>query len=177
MPELPPGWWVTNSSGSYAGPPPIQDDDGDQEADANADNNEGGLDIRPDSPGWEDVEPDTEALSVQCLLCSQQFPSAPLMLNHCKSLHGFDFLAVVKQQGLDFYATIKYINFIRLNVQNGLTNPTQFSDPSGFASDELAKPVMEDDALLFTLDEVVSFDDAADVDGDEPMLVDGEHAG
>src|ERR1700759_4194558 len=148
-PELPPGWWVKNSSGSYSGPPVLDlNQNGLGEPgmeDENEGNAEGGLDIAPDSPGWEDVEPDTEALEIQCLLCSEKHPSASTMLEHCKSTHDFEFLETVKGQSMDFYTTIKYINLIRRNVQAGLADPTRLSDISTLDADELLKPTMEND--------------------------------
>lgn len=169
MTNLPPGWWVKNNEGSFSGPPPIEepdeqddeddiiDDRGGNESDS-APEEEMGLDIRPDSPGWEDMEADTEDLKIQCLLCADQFPSSQVMLEHCRAGHGFDFVNVVKQHRLDFYSTIKYINLIRSRVQQGQSQPAEF-DPRSIASEELAKPVLENDALLFTLDDVLNFEE------------------
>ncbi|KAK3707140.1 hypothetical protein LTR37_012309 [Vermiconidia calcicola] len=175
MSYLPPGWWVKNSSGSYTGPPAFRETTEDMDSDSDKDNNDKDdiLDIRPDSPGWEDLEADTENLSYQCLLCPDLFPSATLMLVHCNEAHNFNFVAKVKEQTLDFYSTIKYVNFIRQNVLNkGMTteDATRVPAEGGFDGDEWMKPVLEGDALLFTLDEVVQFEDDA---GDGKNGVDG----
>ena len=180
--ELPPGWWVRNSTGSYSGPPPLEELQADGSGDAGSDdedesNPEIGLDIRPDSPGWEDIEPDTESLEVKCLLCPEKYPSATAMLDHCTTTHGFDFLGTVKQHDLDFYHTIRYINLIRLKVQEGASNPEAILARTILASDELLRPTMENDALLFTLDEVLNFEDEQDANGEDAMVVDGNHAG
>ncbi len=171
MTELPPGWRVKNANGSFTGPPPIEDLNIDSASDEDEGQNpseNGGLDIRPDSPGWEDVEADTEAVSVQCLLCAENFSSPQVMLEHCESKHSFDFVATVKTAGLDFYKTIKYVNFIRMNVADASANPTVL-DAATLDSDALLKPVLENDALLFSLDEVIDFDLEA-----SNGLVDGE---
>ena len=89
------------------------------------------------------------------------------MLEHCKAAHEFDFVATVKRENLDFYSTIKFVNFIRTNVRNGNTNPVEMRFSAERASDELLTPVLEDDALLFTLDEVVEFE--KDGEEDERM--------
>ncbi len=165
MTKLPPGWWIKNSEGSFAGPPPLPEDDppeyasedGDHEKDQDTIGDENALDIRPDSPGWEDMEPDTENFSVQCLLCSQQFPSPATMLDHCKDKHTFDFVGVVQFEGLDFYKTIKYVNSIRSRVRDGVATPTHI-DSVSLDSDDLLKPTLENDALLFSLDDVINFE-------------------
>ncbi|KAK3722010.1 hypothetical protein LTR37_002826 [Vermiconidia calcicola] len=181
MSHLPPGWWVKNSSGSYTGPPALGDSTEDinigLDSDSDDDNNNKDdiFDIRPDSPGWEDLEADTENISYQCLLCPDLFPSARLMLVHCNEAHDFNFVARVKDKTLDFYSTIKYVNFIRQNVLNkGMTpeDATRIPTEGGFDGDEWMKPVLEGDSLLFTLDEIVEFEDDAgegknDVDGME----------
>ena len=153
---------MTNNAGSFAGPAPPEDEyeapsDEDDEGSDDTPIEEKGLDIRPDSPGWEDVEADTEDLSVQCLLCPQQFSTSPLMLGHCEDSHNFDFVSVVKQHGLDFYGTIKYINLIRLRVQESMPDPQEL-DTAALESDDRAKPTMENDALLFSLDDVIDFE-------------------
>ena len=182
MSYLPPGWWVKNSSGSYTGPPVLGETTEDINVGSDSDSNndkDDFLDIRPDSPGWEDLEADTENLSYQCLLCPDLFPSATLMLVHCNEAHDFNFVARVKEQTLDFYATIKYVNFIRQNVLNkGMTteDATRIPAEGGFDGDEWMKPVLEGDALLFTLDEVVVFEDDAGEENngvDEMEGVDG----
>ncbi|KAK5175438.1 uncharacterized protein LTR77_000577 [Saxophila tyrrhenica] len=175
--KLPPGWWIRTHDGSFAGPPPIPQDytnDDDSEVDGvdgqSVVDDEGGLDIRPDSPGWEDMEADTESLTVQCLLCPQQFSSPNLMLEHCSSSHNFDFVNVVRSRGLDFYGAIKLVNLVRSQVP-GLANPDQLAVAS-LDSDDLLKPVLENDALLFSLDDVVDFEALAEQTQEEAAGVD-----
>lgn len=98
MPELPHGWRVRNSAGEVKGPPPVRDDSDSEVSEYGEDGQP--LDIRPDSPGWEDVEDDTEALNIKCLLCDANFPGAKAMLHHCTEAHSFDFLAVQRQYSM-----------------------------------------------------------------------------
>jgi hypothetical protein len=169
LPNLPPGWWVKNASGSFAGPP-VQPES--QTNDNNVDDNDdepstgdndmydpNTLDINPDSEGWEDRSPDVEAVTMQCLLCHRRFPQTAEMLNHCTLVHEFDFVKVVKESALDYYATIRYINLIRRNMQQGVEEPTMVASSYTLTQgEELLKPTLEDDALLYMIEDVIQFD-------------------
>lgn len=56
--------------------------------------------------------------------------------------------------GLDFYATIKFVNYIRSEVLSGKDRP-DVSSTAAWADDKFLQPVLEDDALLFTLDDLI----------------------
>ena len=167
MPELPPGWRVTNSSGEYSGQVRLDDDiDGLEDGDSSAGD---GVDIRPDSPGWEDAEDDTETVNIRCLLCDGTYNSAALMLDHCKIVHYLDLQTVRAEHSLDFYSTIRLINYVRDCAKIGIASPDT-SDPSLWAGDKFMQPVLENDALLFSLDELTDFGrdtNGAPVDYDE----------
>lgn len=94
MENLPAGWTVSNASGSFAGPAHLTPDEEMVLDDLD------GLDVRPDSPGWEDMEDDTEAVSVQSLLTTDKFPSAAAMLDDCRAKYAFDLLEVRKRLGM-----------------------------------------------------------------------------
>lgn len=86
MENLPAGWSVSNSSGSWTAPAYQNEDDDVLQG-------EDGLeaeDLRPDSPGWEDMEDDTEEISLKCLLCDEKFNAVRVMVDHCKQSHSFD---------------------------------------------------------------------------------------
>ena len=90
---------MRNSAGEIAGPPIEEDgqyfsgdESGDDDENRSVDIN--GLDIKPDSEGWDDVEDDTEDVSIKCLLCSEAFPGAKVMIEHCKKTHEFDFVQI-----------------------------------------------------------------------------------
>lgn len=91
MPSLPHGWRIHNKEGDVSGPPVPDHDSEDGESED--------LDIKPDSEGWEDLEDDTEALAIKCLLCSDYFPLADHMIDHCKTTHDFDFLKTRRDLG------------------------------------------------------------------------------
>ncbi|PBP16703.1 arginine methyltransferase [Diplocarpon rosae] len=103
--------------------------------------------------GWEDVEPDQETLQFISLLDDEVFTDIHTMLKHCKEKHNFDFLDLIQSLGLDFYGNIKLVNYIRSQVLSGKTIPSNVSRAE-FEDDKFLKPVLEDDALLFSLDDL-----------------------
>lgn len=54
---------------------------------------------------------------------------------------------------LDFLDTIKLVNYVRSEVKSGNKLP-DVSSKSKFADDAYLKPVLEDDALLYSLDDI-----------------------
>lgn len=70
---------------------------------------------------------------------------------------------------LDFYSSIKLVNYIRAEVKAGKEKP-DVSDPTLWADDKYLQPTLEDDALLFGLDELDDSPEADETDtkaGDE----------
>lgn len=106
-----------------------------------------------DDEGWEDAEPDEEVTHFISLLDDEVFTDIMSMLNHCTDKYKFDFLDTRQRLGLDFYGTVKFVNFIRSQVHSGLAIPEPISRDD-FEDEIYLKPVLEDDALLFTLDEL-----------------------
>ncbi|KAK2628023.1 hypothetical protein QTJ16_002669 [Diplocarpon rosae] len=128
--------------------------------------------------GWEDVEPDQEKLQFISLLDDEVFTDIHAMLKHCKEKHNFDFLDLIQSLGLDFYGNIKLVNYIRSQVLSGKTVSSTVSQAE-FEDDKFLKPVLEDDALLFSLDDLpkvtqdsqdASTDKGKDVSGDSGPL-------
>ncbi|KAI9708878.1 MAG: hypothetical protein M1828_002582 [Chrysothrix sp. TS-e1954] len=111
------------------------------------------LNLRPDEE-WQDVESDTEQLDIVSFFDDQVFHNARDMLEHCKKNHNFDFLKVVRDFDLEFYDCIKLVNYVRWEVKNGMTRP-DVSTKSLWTGEDYLQPALEDDALLFCLDEVL----------------------
>lgn len=66
------------------------------------------------SEGWNDVDEageEEETLDIVSLLDDKVFPDAASMLTHCKDKYGFDFVATRDRLGLDFYGSIKLVNY------------------------------------------------------------------
>jgi hypothetical protein len=61
--------------------------------------------------GTEDEEDVEAAPEIVSLLDSKVFPSATLMLDYCQQQFGFDFLGTRIRLQLDFYGTVKLVNF------------------------------------------------------------------
>ncbi|KAJ2543078.1 hypothetical protein EV175_006008 [Coemansia sp. RSA 1933] len=109
---------------------------------------------------WDDWEDDEMDMPMKCLFCAQTSPSAPTLFKHAKQCHGFDFLKVRADLKLDFYQSMRLVNYIRTMETN---DPEAFADASGFvvdgteaflADDAYLKPAMAEDALIYALDEL-----------------------
>lgn len=116
-----------------------------------------------DDSGWLDVEPDEErGEAVISLFDSQSFPALDEMLGHCKRNHGFDLVANMRRLRLDFLGAVKLVNYIRSRVQLGQPLPDVISQ-SDIDDDVYLKPVLDNDAVLFSLGDVLeAADDVAD---------------
>lgn len=66
---------------------------------------------------------------------------------------------------MDFFGTVKLINYIRSEVKKGVQKP-DVSSKSLFDDEAYLKPVIEDDALLYNLDDI-----ASDADGPQSEKV------
>ena len=64
--------------------------------------------------------------------------------------------------GLDFYGAVKLVNYLRSEFLGGKTKP-QVLSKAVFEDDKYLKPVLEDDALLIGLDDVIG-----ETSGDRP---------
>ncbi|KAF4276106.1 hypothetical protein CNMCM8812_005315 [Aspergillus fumigatus] len=103
--------------------------------------------------GWEDVEPDDETQPVIGLFSDKVYPDVQSMLQESKDKHGFDLRKIRKDLDLDFLGTIRLVNYVRSQVKAGNTTP-DVSSKDRFEDDAYLKPVLEDDALLYSLDDI-----------------------
>lgn len=70
-----------------------------------------------DESSWDDVEGSGEEeneAAIISLFDDRVFSDAVSMVSYCKERYGFDFLATRDRLALDFYGTIKLINYSRL---------------------------------------------------------------
>ncbi|KAL2015743.1 hypothetical protein VTK56DRAFT_4890 [Thermocarpiscus australiensis] len=100
-----------------------------------------------------DDDEEQEQIQVVSLLDDRVFPDAVSMLAHCKDRFGFDFVGVRDRLGLDFHGCVKLINFVRRSAKEGVPLPEEIT-AEHLADEALLKPVLEDDALIFCLDEL-----------------------
>ncbi|KAK3067381.1 hypothetical protein LTS18_001148, partial [Coniosporium uncinatum] len=116
----------------------------------------GPLDVREDLE-WDDVEADQEELQFVNLFDDTRFSDVHALIQHCKQKHDFDFVAVQRSLDLDFYASMKLVNYIREQVRSGNQKP-DVSSKELFHDDRYLQPTLPDDALLFSLDDICNFE-------------------
>ncbi|CAI7636762.1 hypothetical protein N7533_006985 [Penicillium manginii] len=122
--------------------------------------------------GWEDVEQEDDSQPVVDLFSETVYPDVRSMLKVCKDKHNFDLLKIQKQLDLDFLDSIKLVNYVRTQVKAGNKTP-DVSSKSQFEDDAYLKPVLEDDALLYSLDDIVeeqAVDETSGGDADRRVL-------
>ncbi|KAL9103856.1 MAG: hypothetical protein Q9163_001134 [Psora crenata] len=110
-----------------------------------------------DEEGWDDVEPDLERLEFQCLFDNNLFADVASMLQHCRETHNFDLGKLYKDLRLEYIEMIKLVNYIRSQTLAGM-RPPDISTKSVFEDDQYLKPVLEDDPLLYSLEDALSSD-------------------
>ncbi|PYH82803.1 S-adenosyl-L-methionine-dependent methyltransferase [Aspergillus uvarum CBS 121591] len=103
--------------------------------------------------GWEDVEPDDETQPVVSLFSDKVYPDVLSMLKETKDKHNFDLRGIRKEFDLDFLGTIKLVNYVRSQVKQGNMSP-DVSSKDKFDDELYLMPVLEDDALLYSLDDI-----------------------
>ncbi|KAK9448261.1 S-adenosyl-L-methionine-dependent methyltransferase [Limtongia smithiae] len=106
-----------------------------------------------------------------CLFCELTFDDAAGVFSHCAADHDFDFNRLRKGLGLDFFGQLKLVNYIRSQVKLGKT--PELNHPELFLEDsQYLKPVVQDDALLFSIEDVDDEEDAEEADDREAVLED-----
>jgi len=98
------------------------------------------------SEGASDWIEEGQGVAVQCLLCKLSFATTRLALEHCSSAHNFDFSHFCKELNLDFYDSIRLVNYIRSEVALG---KQPVLERECWASDEFLKPILPDDPMLY----------------------------
>jgi len=105
---------------------------------------------------WQEWDEEAETASALCLFCKHTAPTATIW-THMKEQHNFDFYGLKARKGLEFYDCIRLINFIRLQTKQGsavaATIKAVNDQKKWLTSEEYLKPVIEDDPLLFELDD------------------------
>ncbi|KTW26417.1 hypothetical protein T552_02898 [Pneumocystis carinii B80] len=105
---------------------------------------------------WDDFF-ETES-AAQCLFCPSKFDNTQFVYKHCQEVHAFNLEALRKHFNLDFYNTIRLINYIRDQVNKGLS-PNVMAPENYVGHDIYLRPVLEDDRLLMDLKDDDDSDD------------------
>ncbi|MCJ1381647.1 hypothetical protein MMC17_004758 [Xylographa soralifera] len=114
-----------------------------------------------DEQGWVDVEPDIENIVFKSLFDNKDFQDVRSMLQYCLSTYQFDFVGTKTELGLDFLESVKLVNYIRAEVLRG-TTILEITSKQIFEDDKYLQPVLEDDALLYSLDDLEPATDTSD---------------
>lgn len=104
--------------------------------------------------GWDDVEDDDIHETFISLFDDRSFDNLLDMLNYCKAQYSFDLLQLQKQHDLDFIGLAKLVNYVRKQVSQGQKSPDVTSKAS-FEDDSFLSPVLENDAVLYSLEDVL----------------------
>ncbi|KAL5365424.1 S-adenosyl-L-methionine-dependent methyltransferase [Aspergillus floccosus] len=119
--------------------------------------------------GWEDVEPDDDTQPVVGLFSDKIYPDVNSMLQESKDKYDFDLRKIKKELDLDFLDTIKLVNYVRSQVKQGNKNP-DVSSKDKFADELYLKPVLEDDALLYSLDDIDDEEQTAGTEAERRVI-------
>ncbi|XP_013802710.2 zinc finger protein 277 isoform X2 [Apteryx mantelli] len=65
---------------------------------------------------WSDWE--EHPMCAVCLFCEQQADTTEKLYFHMQNSHGFDFLKIKSEHGLNFYQQVKLVNFIRREIHH-----------------------------------------------------------
>ncbi|PHH51466.1 Protein arginine N-methyltransferase 3 [Ceratocystis fimbriata CBS 114723] len=117
-----------------------------------------------DEEGWQDIEPDyEEGTVIKSFFDEKTFPDAKAMMIYCREKHNFDFMATRRRLNLDFHGAVKLSNYVRLKAQEG--NATLGNISVDDLNDDIyLKPVLDNDGLLMSLDEILDEDDEANAE-------------
>lgn len=113
-----------------------------------------------DADNWQDWKESEDDLEIQSLFSSKIFQTAKEVWVEAKECYGFDFYQTTVDLALDFYGCIRLVNYIRQKIKNGLSpsaciDTIHSKSSTWINSDLYLKPILEDDALLFSLDDFV----------------------
>ncbi|KAF8022184.1 hypothetical protein BT93_G2359 [Corymbia citriodora subsp. variegata] len=151
---------------------------------------EEGDDWRFDVDDEDEDEDEESSPSFLCLFCDAVYGSCASLFDHCSSAHHFDFDGIRKALGLDFYASVKLVNYVRSQVAKNrcwscglecisnqeLLNHSHEANSLEdikihIADDEYLNPFLQEDPLLYSFDEDEVGEDDSSVLVDKEELV------
>lgn len=129
-----------------------------------------------DTESWNDwIEDDERDEStrhgvLQCLFCSDTISCITTFHAHLIESHSFFLQELFTRWNLDHYAMIRLINYIRSNSQKGLTsksiwNQLEKNGVAEFTDEKYFTPVLQNDAVLYSLNDDEEDSENEDVNG------------
>ncbi|CCI46214.1 unnamed protein product [Albugo candida] len=129
-----------------------------------------------DTESWNDwIEDDERDEStrhgvLQCLFCSDTISCITTFHAHLIESHSFFLQELFTRWNLDHYAMIRLINYIRSNSQKGLTsksiwNQLEKNGVAEFTDEKYFTPVLQNDAVLHSLNDDEEDSENEDVNG------------
>ncbi|KAL9602225.1 MAG: hypothetical protein Q9219_001949 [cf. Caloplaca sp. 3 TL-2023] len=106
-----------------------------------------------DEDEWRDIEPDYVVASYIGFGGNTTFRDIREFLVDAKENHDIDLIEMRNTNNLDTFGMIKLINYVRAQMNRGLFRP-DMSPQSFLEGDQYLKPVLEDDALLYSIDDL-----------------------
>ncbi|KAI4208505.1 MAG: hypothetical protein LQ346_000015 [Caloplaca aetnensis] len=106
-----------------------------------------------DEDEWKDVEPETFGPSFLSFGGKSKFRKMEDFLEDARDVYGVDLVHIKNTHGLDTFGMIKLINFVRTQMKNGQFRP-DVSLENFLEGDKYLTPVFEDDALLYSIDDI-----------------------
>ncbi|PVU88946.1 hypothetical protein BB559_005322 [Furculomyces boomerangus] len=108
---------------------------------------------------WDDWEEDEMNEKKVCLFCPESFSGIEDLFSHCKSTHSFDFIRICRENKFEFYDRVRIVNYVRkLSLELNANIPQELLVITGsepfFKDDKYLKPIMDNDSLIFELDEL-----------------------
>lgn len=106
---------------------------------------------------WQDLNPDddNESLTFTSLIDpSRTFTSLAETLSEAAAA-GLDLPATIRRLGLDFHGSVRLVNYLRTQAKAGGSVKGGDVKAEDFAAEEFLKMVLENDAVVFELDEIL----------------------
>jgi hypothetical protein len=115
-----------------------------------------GVEEEIDDDTWDDLIDEIE-VETQCLFCTNLLKDPEACFEHMQDAHSFNFAALQKQHNLDYYASMKLLNYLRHCQTSEIPNhecftSNQLPDPRLWNRPEFLFPVYDEDPLLTAID-------------------------
>ncbi|KAJ3184333.1 Protein arginine N-methyltransferase 3 [Gaertneriomyces sp. JEL0708] len=110
-----------------------------------------------DDTRWDDWE-EEHAVEAQCPFCQEMISPPSACFEHTKTAHAFDFHAIKRALKLDFYGSMKLVNYVRTRAEESAAFSADELTATGSSTawlqgDTYLRPVLDDDSLLYAFED------------------------